>query len=85
MTEANSLLYIDTLQEEYLTRNLYIHTFTVDDLDVDPERCGLRGSPTKVHKVESVVLAGNEQAKIDPTKDGLRGLVDKLMDDHIFG
>lgn len=85
LAEANSLLYIDKLQEEHISKNLYIHTFTVDDLDVEQERCGIKGSPTKVHKVESVVLAGSEHEKIEPTKDSLASLVDKLMEDHIFG
>lgn len=85
MTEANSLLYIDDLVHEYQENNLYIPTYTVDDLEIDAERCGIKGSPTKVHKVESVVLAGSEHEKIDASKDGLNYLVDRLMEDHIFG
>jgi len=85
LTQANSLLYIDTLQEEFVSKGLYIHTFTMDDLDVDPERCGISGSPTKVHKIDSVILGGGEHEKIEPTKDGLGGLIDQLMADHIFG
>ncbi len=85
MTEANSLLYIDTLKEEYVSKNLFIPTLTTDDLDVDVKRCGLRGSPTKVRKIESVVLGGSEHEKIAPTQEGMLGLVEKLMDDHIFG
>lgn len=85
MTESNSLLIIDDLKEEYIANNLYIPTFTMDDLDVEQERCGLAGSPTKVHKVDSVVLESGEHEKIEPTKDGLNYLVDKLMEDHIFG
>ncbi|MFB0517083.1 MAG: electron transfer flavoprotein beta subunit/FixA family protein [Candidatus Neomarinimicrobiota bacterium] len=85
LTEANSLLYIDDLKAEYIAKDLYIPTYTFDDLDVDPERCGLAGSPTKVHKVEYVVLEGGEHEKIDPTKDGIGHLVDSLVSDHIFG
>ncbi|MBD3410970.1 MAG: electron transfer flavoprotein beta subunit/FixA family protein [Ignavibacteriales bacterium] len=85
LTEENSLLYIDKLEHEYRERKLFIPTFTADDLDVDPKRCGLHGSPTKVHKVESVVLAGGDPERFEPTKEGLGALVDKLMDDHILG
>ena len=56
-----------------------------DELKVDADRCGLHGSPTKVHKVDSVVLAGGEHIKIEPTKKGMNQLIDKLMDDRIFG
>lgn len=85
MTESNSLLNIADLKEEHISNHLYIPTFTMDELEVEPERCGLAGSPTKVHKVESVVLAGSEHEKIEATKDGMSYLVDKLMEDHIFG
>ncbi len=85
LVEGNSLLYIDELRHDYETKSLFIPTLTMDELKVDPERCGLQGSPTKVHKVESVVLAGGEHVRIDPTKEGLGQLIDKLMDDHILG
>ena len=85
LVEGNSLLYIDTMLEEYQTRDLFIPTLTMDDLDVDAVRCGLSGSPTKVHKVESVVLGGGEHESIEPSKEGLGHLVEKLMEDHIFG
>ena len=85
MTETNSLLYIDQLKEEYLAKGLFIPTLTADDLDVDPDRCGLSGSPTKVHKIDSVVLGGSGHETIPATKDGMYALIDKLMEDHIFG
>lgn len=85
MVEGNSLLYVDTLKEEYISKNLFIPTLTTDDLDVKIERIGLNGSPTKVHKVESVVLGGSGHEQIEPTKEGLGFLIDKLMEDHIFG
>jgi electron transfer flavoprotein beta subunit len=85
MTEENSLLYIDKLVHEYEEKELLIKTLTTDDLNVDPERCGIKGSPTKVYKVESVVLAGGNHTKVEPTKTALSGLIDELMTDHIFG
>jgi electron transfer flavoprotein beta subunit len=85
MTEENSLLYIDKLVNEYEERGLLIKTITTDDLNVDPDRCGIKGSPTKVYKVDSVVLAGGNHTKIEPTKTALSGLIDQLMTDHIFG
>jgi electron transfer flavoprotein beta subunit len=85
MTEANSLLYVDQLKDEYIAKGLFIPTLTTDDLHVDVKRCGLHGSPTKVHQIESVVLGGSEHEKIPPTKDGMNALIDRLMEDHIFG
>lgn len=85
MTEENSLLYIDKLLNEYEEKGLLIKTITTDDLNVEADRCGIKGSPTKVYKVESVVLAGGNHSKVEPTKTGLSGLIDQLMTDHIFG
>ncbi len=85
LAEGNSLLVAETLKEEYENKGLYIPTLTMNDLDVEPERCGLHGSPTKVHKVESVILASNEHIKIEPTKEGLALLIDKLLEDHTLG
>lgn len=85
MADGNSLLYTDKLIHEYQERNLFIPTFTMDDLQLDIERCGVKGSPTKVYKIESVVLTGGNQIKVAPTKAGLGSLIDQLMSDHIFG
>ena len=85
LTEGNSLLYIDQLKYEYMSKHIYINTMTMDDLKLDIERCGVAGSPTKVHKIESVVLKGNKHEHIEPTKQGIGYLIDKLMEDHIFG
>lgn len=85
MTEANPLLYIDILKDGYISKGLFIPTITRDEIEVDIERCGLSGSPTKVHSVESVVLAGGDHVKIKPSKDGMRALVNKLTEDRIFG
>jgi electron transfer flavoprotein beta subunit len=85
MVEGNTLLYLDDLIEEYTSKSLFIETLTTDELAVDADRCGLHGSPTKVFKIDSVVLGGGEHIKVEPTKEGLGQLVDKLMEDHIFG
>jgi electron transfer flavoprotein beta subunit len=85
LTEGNSLLYVDQLKEEYIARGLYIKTLTMDDLKLDETRCGIHGSPTKVYKVESVVLAGGNHEKINPTQEELSRLIVKLMEDHILG
>jgi len=84
MTEGNSLLYIDSLVHEYKARGLFIETLTTEDFEVDTERCGLKGSPTKVHKVESVVLAGGNHIKVEPTNEGINKLMDELIEDRIF-
>jgi len=46
---------------------------------------GGKGSPTKVKKIESVVLAGQDLVQIEPTPEGVKRLVKELVKDHILG
>jgi electron transfer flavoprotein beta subunit len=46
---------------------------------------GLRGSPTRVKKIDSVVLAAGETQLVEPTDHGIRGLVRELIEEHILG
>jgi electron transfer flavoprotein beta subunit len=46
---------------------------------------GLRGSPTRVKKIDSVVLAAGETELVEPTDHGIRGLVRELIEEHILG
>jgi electron transfer flavoprotein beta subunit len=85
LTEGNSLLYTDTLRHEYEEKNLFIPTLTMDELKLDADRCGIKGSPTKVHKVDSVILGGGNHIMVEPTREGLEKLIDQLLADHIFG
>lgn len=85
IAEGNSLLYIDKLLYEYKSRSLFIPTLTADDLHIDVARCGIKGSPTKVYAVESVVLGGSEPVRIDNTRAGMMSLIDTLMEDRILG
>ncbi len=85
LVEGNSLLSVDALVHEYESRSLFIKTLTMDDLHLDLVRCGVHGSPTKVYKVESVVLNSGEHEHVEPTKAGIGKLIDKLMEDHILG
>ena len=85
MVNQNSLLYIDDLKEEFIARGLFIPTLTLDDFEIDETRIGQSGSPTKVYKVDSVVLGAGEHIKIEPTGEGINQLIDQLMSDRIFG
>ena len=58
-----------------------------DDEAIGAERelVGLRGSPTRVKEIESVVLAAGETHLVEPTDDGMRDLVHELIEEHILG
>ena len=45
----------------------------------------MSGSPTKVHRIQSVVLKGGEYREIPPTEEGIRSLIEELVSDHTLG
>jgi len=51
----------------------------------DRELLGLRGSPTRVKEIESVVLAQSEARMVAPTEAGIADLVHELIEEHILG
>jgi electron transfer flavoprotein beta subunit len=71
-------------EDRLRARGLWIHEWSVADIGADESRVGGAGSPTKVKKVESVVLAGAEFKEIQPTEEGIRGLVQELIADNVF-
>jgi electron transfer flavoprotein beta subunit len=54
-------------------------------LDADREALGLRGSPTRVKEIESVVLAQSEARMVEPDEAGVAELVHELIEEHILG
>ena len=58
-----------------------------DAASIEAERglVGLRGSPTRVKKIESVVLAAGETRLVEPSDEGVRALVRELIEEHILG
>jgi electron transfer flavoprotein beta subunit len=54
-------------------------------LEADRESLGLRGSPTRVKEIESVVLAQSEARMVEPDEAGVNALVHELIEEHILG
>jgi electron transfer flavoprotein beta subunit len=54
-------------------------------INADPLQCGLSGSPTKVKKIDSVVLTAADIRYIDPGEAGIAELIHGLIADHTFG
>jgi electron transfer flavoprotein beta subunit len=54
-------------------------------LAADREALGLRGSPTRVKEIESVVLAQSEARMVEPDEAGVAELVHELIEEHILG
>lgn len=72
---------------EFEKKGLLIHEWSAKDAVPEEEfpRLGLAGSPTKVKQIMSVVLTAGEFKNIEPTAEGVSGLVRELIEDHTLG
>jgi len=74
--------YIKMMKERpYLT----IEELSADDIGCDVSMTGLSGSPTKVKKIESVVLGNKENRQLTSSDNDIETLVKELIDNHIIG
>ena len=62
-----------------------LEQWSMEDINADLDRCGFAGSPTKVHKVQSIVLKKEGFVQVEPTEDGIRGLISELVKDRALG
>jgi electron transfer flavoprotein beta subunit len=64
---------------------LKIEEWSAADVEAEDNRIGLAGSPTKVKKIDNVVLTQKENVTIEPTEENFDNLVKNLIDTHIIG
>jgi len=76
---------VEARQAALAAKGMLIETWNLDDIGADLAWCGRDGSPTKVHRIQSVVLAGGEYREFPPTDEGLTRLVGELIEDHTIG
>lgn len=66
-------------------RGLLIEQWNLDDIHADLNRCGLAGSPTKVFRVQAIVLTKEGYTDIPPTEAGVSQLIRELVVDRTLG
>ena len=71
--------------ESLKQKGLFIESWNLDDINADLQWCGMSGSPTKVHRIQSVVLTGGEYEEFAPTEEGMAKLIGELIEDHTIG
>ncbi len=57
----------------------------IESIKADVDWCGLSGSPTKVKKIQSVILTAGEIRMVDNTAGGIAEMVHELIADHTIG
>jgi electron transfer flavoprotein beta subunit len=68
--------------EQLKTNGLLIEQWDLDRIGADLSRCGLAGSPTKVFRVQSIVLTKEGYTEIPATEEGVRQMIHELIVDH---
>jgi electron transfer flavoprotein beta subunit len=64
---------------------LLIEQWDLDHVKADLKWCGLLGSPTKVHRVQSIVLTKEGFTGVEPTEPGITKMIHELIVDHTLG
>ena len=72
---------LDALREA----GMAMEQWDVDDIEADLTWCGMAGSPTKVHRVQWIVLTKEGHTEVEPTEEGVRGMVRELVVDRTLG
>lgn len=81
-TQSEDRDYTDLFQNSPYLR---IQEWTAADLNAKPEQLGLSGSPTKVKKIDNVVLTAKDSKVMSAADEDINGLMIELINSHIIG
>jgi len=62
-------------------KGLLIQQWDLEAIGADLSWCGLNGSPTKVHRIQSVVLTAKESKQIEPNAQAIAEMIHELIED----
>ncbi|MDR0207333.1 MAG: electron transfer flavoprotein subunit beta/FixA family protein [Bacteroidales bacterium] len=74
----------DDKKESDTDNNLIIEEWNAADLEAYPDSLGLAGSPTKVKKIDNVVLLQKESRIITSSEKEIQSLIQELSKEHIL-
>ena len=67
--------------DKLVEQGLLIKQWDLDVLEADLNWCGQSGSPTKVHRIQSVVLAAKESKEVEPNDKGISDMIHELIEE----
>ena len=71
--------------EKLKAGGLLIEQWDLDDIQADLKWCGVSGSPTKVHRVQSIVLTKEGSTRVEANEKAVRQMIHELIIDHTLG
>jgi len=75
----------ETRIAELSKKGLLLDQWNLDDIGADIERCGLSGSPTKVFRIQAIVLKKEGYTEVPATEEGIRKMIHELVVDRTLG
>lgn len=69
--------------EDAVKSGRVIPLITNEELKLDDSRCGLKGSPTKVHNIKSITLTGGDLKFYGNENEGIKSLIRDIMKDYV--
>lgn len=85
LTDTAKAAQIAQQAEALKAQGLLIEQWNLDDIKADLTWCGLAGSPTKVHRIQSIVLTKQGYTEVSADKAGVKQLIHELIVDHTIG
>lgn len=88
---AKTVTELQTIDDDYINetvRNrpyLAIDELSLDDLNCEAEKIGLSGSPTKVKKIDNVILQAKDAKVIRDSDQEVKELMAELINNHTLG
>lgn len=67
-----------------LQKGFLLEEWDINKLGIDKAICGMAGSPTRVHKIESIVLSTKGFKEFKPREEEIKGLMLELAREHTF-
>lgn len=80
-SEAEIKELVEHKRGELEEKGLLIKQWDLDFLGADLKWCGRNGSPTKVHRIQSVVLAAKETKNVEPSDEGVANMIHELIEE----
>ena len=70
--------------EDLKERDLLIEEWGAGELKIDKNRIGISGSPTRVKKIENIILTAKGFKEFKPTEGNIQELMRELSKEHTF-
>ena len=79
--EAEIKELVERRRQELENTGLLIRQWDLDVVEADLNWCGASGSPTKVHRIQSVVLTAKESKDVRPSREGISDMIHELIEE----